>query len=145
MSIWGFWKAISPNDRLASTGLLVGECKLEWRRGVQEPTLYDVKHHSPWVIFKNGWKATTWQYMRRAKQSGTCTDPGLTSLVQVHDTHINKSFKNEMRRMRSSWREHNPGEQIKRENVIAWSQAAIDQVPIDLLSRGIMKKILENF
>ena len=39
--------------------------------------------------------------------------PGLTSLVQVHDTHINKSFKNEMRRMRSSWREHNPGEQIK--------------------------------
>ena len=54
-------KAISPNDRLASTGLLVGECKLEWRRGVQEPTLYDVKHHSPWVIFKNGWKATTWQ------------------------------------------------------------------------------------
>ena len=201
-------KGFSPNDKLASTGLLVGECDLtwpddaDWAKGSRLPTLTNVKHHAPHVIFKNGWKKNVWKQLRNSKATGTCTESGwmttaamlewieltlpfepgtqvegwlimdifsahkapevlaelkrrnitpffipagLTSLLQVHDTHINKSFKEEMAGLQESWNAANLDTDTKvgRENILAWTKAAIARVPASLLKDGILKNVFE--
>jgi hypothetical protein len=68
--------------------------------------------------------------------------PGLTSVCQVHDTHINRTFKDHMEIYQEKWRFHHPGVPSTRELLLEWSQSAIVDVGVNVLLQGFEQNVL---